>query len=318
LTQIDMPLAELRDYTGTNPRPADFDAYWDRALKKLSHTTDDIELKKASFDVPNVQCHHLYFTGVGGDRIHAKLLRPVGVKSGPAVLVFHGYSGDAGDWTWHLAYVGAGFTVAALDCRGQGGASEDRGGARGTTLRGHIIRGLDDSPDRLLFRQVFLDTAQLARIVMDLDEVDPDRVGTTGSSQGGGLALACAALAPQTRRCVAIYPFLSDYKRLWQLDVTQSAYAEIEDYFKHHDPTHSREDEVFARLGYIDVRHLAPRITADTMIITALSDPVCPPSTQFAAYNAIQAKKQMVVYPDFGHETLPGSSDRGFTHLLEL
>ena len=33
----------------------------------------------------------------------------------------------------------------------------------GNTLRGHIIRGLDEaSPEKLLFRQIFLDTADLA------------------------------------------------------------------------------------------------------------------------------------------------------------
>ena len=31
--------------------------------------------------------------------------------------------------------------VAAMDCRGQGGLSEDVGGVKGTTVNGHIIRG---------------------------------------------------------------------------------------------------------------------------------------------------------------------------------
>ena len=39
--------------------------------------------------------------------------------------MFHGYSGDAGDWVSKLGYAGLGHTVAALDCRGQGGSSED-------------------------------------------------------------------------------------------------------------------------------------------------------------------------------------------------
>ncbi len=39
-------------------------------------------------------------------------------------------------------------------------------------MRGHIVRGLDDSPEKLLFRQIFLDTVQLTRIVMDMPEVD--------------------------------------------------------------------------------------------------------------------------------------------------
>ena len=36
-----------------------------------------------------------------------------------------------------------------------------------------------------------------------------------------------------------------------------------------------------------------------------LMDTICAPSTQFAAYNKIASPKDMVIYPDFGHETLP-------------
>jgi cephalosporin-C deacetylase len=53
-------------------------------------------------------------------------------------------------------------------------------------------------------------------------------------------------------------------------------------------------------------------------MFTGLMDDICPPSTQFAAYNAISAPKEMVIYPDFGHEGLPGSQDRIVQHMLEL
>ena len=44
-------------------------------------------------------------------------------------------------------------------------------------------------------------------------------------------------------------------------------------------------------------------------------DTVCPPSTQFAAYNKITSTKDMVIYPDFGHEGLPGERDQTFAFL---
>ncbi len=316
---VDMLIEELREYTGTNPRPEDFDEYWDAALAELDGVDPEIELKAAEFSTPNARCEHLYFTGTAGARIHAKLLRPtVAETAGPAILQFHGYSGDSGDWSGHLGYVGAGFVVAALDCRGQGGLSEDVGGVRGNTLHGHVIRGLHDGPDKLLYRHIFLDTVQLARIVMGLDGVDPTRIGAAGGSQGGGLALACAALEPRISRAVAVFPFLSDYKRVWEMDLDAGAYRELRDYFRMFDPTHAREDEIFTRLGYIDVHHLAPRIRANTLMLASLIDDVCPPSTQFAAFNAITAEKRMVIYPDFGHENLPGSGDQTYSHLIEL
>ncbi len=316
---FEMPLEELRSYRGINPKPEDFEKYWRRALEELEGTEGEVDLIPAEFQSTAAQCFDLYFTGVGGARVHAKYLRPKQITAThPAVILFHGYTGNSGDWQDKLSFVSQGFSVAALDCRGQGGRSEDRGAVVGNTQRGHIIRGLDDHPDKLLFRQIFLDTAQLARIVMDFPEVDKTRVGTHGGSQGGALSLACAALEPKIKACSAAFPFLCDYRRVWEMDLAEGAYEELKIYFRLFDPTHAREQEVFRTLGYIDVQNLAPRIEADVLMGTALMDQICPPSTQFAAFNKIRSKKEMVIYPDFGHENLPGFMDRVFAFLSGL
>lgn len=317
---VDMPLEQLKTYTGINPCPHDIDKYWDRAVAEMRALDAKVELKPAEFQVPFAECFHLYFTGVGGARVHAKYLRPKASKAKhPAIVMFHGYSGDSGDWADKLNYVAAGYSVAALDARGQAGLSEDVGGVQGNTLHGHIIRGLDDkSPDKLLFRSIYLDTAELARIVMAMPEVDAARVGATGGSQGGALTIACASLEPGIKRAAPVFPFLCDYKRVWEMDLAKDAYCELQEYFRHTDPLHKREDEIFLRLGYIDLQHIAKRIGAEVMMLTGLMDTICPPSTQFAAYNKITSPKKMVIYPDFGHEGLPLSSDIIFEYMMGL
>lgn len=316
---VDMSLSELRRYAGRNPRPDDFDDYWERALNELANTEPDLELQPAEFEGEAAECFHLTFTGVRGARIHAKYLRPKhAAPRHPAVLEFHGYSGNSGDWATKLAWVSEGVSVFSMDCRGQGGLSQDVGGVRGTTLRGHIVRGLDDDPDNLLFRQIFLDTARLAALAMEMPEVDPDRVGATGGSQGGGLTLACGALMPAVKRLAPVFPFLTDYQRVWEMDLGRNAYEELGEFFRRFDPTHDREDELFRRLGYIDVQNLAPRIKGEVLMATGLRDEICPASTQFAAYNKITAKKQIEIYPDFGHENLPGHTDKIFQFMRGL
>lgn len=316
---FDMPYEQLLTYQGRNPKPADFDAYWNRALAELDAIEPQIELIPSPFQTAFAKCFDLYFTGVGQARIHAKLLQPNNVpKPHPAVLMFHGYTGDAGDWSSKLGYVAAGYTVAALDCRGQGGLSEDRGGVPGWTLRGHIIRGLDGTPEQLLYRQIFLDTVQLARIIMDMPDVDPKRIGATGGSQGGGLTLACVALEPRIKLAAPVFPFLSDYKRVWEMDLARDAYEELRTYFRKFDPLHQRENEIFEKLGYIDIQYLTPRIKAEVLMGVGLMDTICPPSTQFAAYNKIRSPKSLALYPDFGHEDLPGLSDRIYQFMEKL
>jgi len=314
-----MPLDQLKTYTGRNPRPADFDAYWDRARAEMHAIDPQLALIPSSFTAPNAECFDLYFTGVGGARVYAKYLRPKNADApGPGLVLLHGYTGNSGDWQDKLAYVGQGFSVVALDCRGQGGLSEDVGGVKGPTTNGHIIRGLDDAPEKLLFRAIYLDCAQLAGILLGMPEVDPARVGVTGGSQGGGLTLACAALEPRLTRAAPIFPFLCDYQRVWEMDLSVGAYAELRTFFRQFDPRHEREADIFTRLGYIDVQHLAPRIKAHTLMGVGLMDTICPPSTQFAAYNKITAPKELIIYPDYGHEGLPGMNDTIFQFMMAL
>ncbi len=320
MAQFEMPLEELWTYGGRNPRPEDFDGYWERALAEMHAVEPKVELVPSGFQTPFAECFDMYFTGVRGARIHAKYLRPKnnGKKPHPAVLQFHGYSGHCGEWHEKLGFVGMGFSVAALDCRGQGGLSEDTGGIKGNTLRGHIIRGLDDVPENLMYHHLFLDTAQLAKIVMGMPEVDAERVGAMGMSQGGGLTLACGALEPRIRKLVPMCPFLCDYQRVWEMDLAVNAYEELKTYFRLFDPRHAREKEVFTKLGYIDCQHLAPLIRGEVLMAIGLMDEICPPSSQFAAFNKITSKKEAVVYPDFTHEGYPGFMDQAFQFLAGL
>lgn len=316
---VDMPLEELKAYTGKNPCPADIDTFWDKALEEMRNTDPQISITPAEFQTPTVECFDMYFTGVGGSRVYAKLLKPRKIeKPCPAVLEFHGYTGDSGPWTSKLGYAANGFIVASLDCRGQGGKSDDFESVKGTTFHGHIIRGLDDAPEKLLFRQIFLDTAQLASIVMDMDCVDETRVGAKGGSQGGALTIACAALEPRIKLAAPMFPFLCDYKRVWEMDLCTGAYIELRDFFRRFDPLHKREDEIFTKLGYIDLQNIAKRIKAKVLMFTALRDDTCPPSSQFAAYNKMTCEKDMVIYHDFGHEALPDADDMTFTFLSSL
>jgi cephalosporin-C deacetylase len=68
-----------------------------------------------------------------------------------------------------------------------------------------------------------------------------------------------------------------------------------------------------------DVQNLVCRIKGEVLFGTGLMDTVCPPSTQFAAYNKIRSHKQMLIYPDYAHELyFPDFSDRVFEFMAHL
>ena len=66
------------------------------------------------------------------------------------------------------------------------------------------------------------------------------------------------------------------------------------------------DDAVRNTLRHVDNALLATRIRAHTLVAVGLRDTITPPSTVFAAYNAIQRSKEIAVYPYSGHE-LPTS-----------
>ena len=317
---LDMPLKELQKYKGINPCPKDFDAYWKIALAELDKQSLEYELEEVESIYKGVKLYNLTFTGVDNAKIYCKFLTPSIIDEKlPAIAMFHGYNCTCGEWFDKTVYAQNGFVVAAMDVRGQNGLSEDTLQSTGTTSQGHIIKGaLDKDPQKLMYRNIFLDTAQLVRILQSMDIVDENRIGATGSSQGGALTLACAALAPQVKSIAFAYPFLCDFKRVWEMDLLKGgAFNELYDYFRFRDPRHEKEDELWARLGYIDLQNHAKNIKANCLLFTALMDQICPPSTQFAAYNKIKAKKDFIVYPDFSHEYLPDQNEITLQYFMK-
>lgn len=47
-------------------------------------------------------------------------------------------------------------------------------------------------------------------------------------------------------------------------------------------------------------------------------DTVCSPSPQFATHNKIQSRKELRVYPEYGHEPIPGHQDEIFQFMMGL
>ncbi len=308
---------QYQNYLGSGIKPANFDEFWDKQLEELEQLPLDYELERVEIPSRVADFYNLYFIGVEGARVRCQYVCPKQVNEKiPGMLMFHGYHGDSGDFGDKVSWAAEGFSVLAMDCRGQGGLSENNSKVKGTTMKGLIIRGVEEGPESLYFRSVFLDTVQAARILMSMDEVNEEEIYIQGASQGGALSLICAALEPRVKKVVAQYPFLSDYRKAFEFNITSSAYEELHYWFRFRDPMHEREEEFFNTLEYIDLQHFAPRIKAEVKWAIALEDDVCYPAQQFAVYNQITSPKEMIIFPEYGHEYLPKLGDRVKGFLL--
>lgn len=298
------------DYRGSQSKPTNFDAFWDKALAEVDEKGLGCQLNPAPFQSPLADCFKLVFSAVDGSQIVCQFLKAKEITGKcPVMFQFHGYHTNVGDWSEKLNLVSLGYMVVAMAVPGQGGASQDLSRTTGGTLRGHLLRGIEEGPENLFYKRVYQTIYQLTQIVKSMPEADSQHFYSYGVSQGGALALVCASLCPQVRTCFVQYPFLSDFREAYGLQAEQSAYEEIPYYFRFRDPLHDTEEAVFRALDYIDIQYLAPRIHAKVFWGMALEDRICHPKTQFAVYNQLQSEKELLFYPEFGHEYLPKFND---------
>jgi len=304
-------IKELEAYRGTNPIPADFDDFWSERMAEADDVALDYEIvpsRVPSFDTCDFL--DLWFRGMGGARLYARYLRPRSPRPLPVVLRFHGYPGRTRSWLENASFAGMGFADVTMDNPGQGGRSEDVGGFAGTTVSGHLTAGLDGEPKDMYYVRLHQDIRILCRIVRELPGLDAGRVCVYGDSQGGGVGLATCALNPDLiGRAGILYPFLSDFREVWELGADQIAYEGIRYYSRWFDADGSHADDKFRQMGYVDTLSFAHLVRCPVLFGTGLADSVCPPLTQYAVYSALTCEKRHVLYPDFGHEEIQAFDD---------
>ncbi len=319
---FDLSEPELRDYRISTEEPADLDAWWQARLAEARAADTGTTLTRYAPEAYGpVEVYDVEFSGARGDRIRGWYLRPPAPAGAdlPIVVTFVGYGGGRGVPADHLALPAVGLAVLVMDTRGQGGdwtvgATGDPGRAEdGPEYPGVMSRGIA-RPETYYYTRLFVDAVRAVEVAARLDGVDAGRLAVFGASQGGGLAIAAAALQPDlVRVCQADVPFLCDLQRAVGLTGSYP-YQEIADFLARHD------DLVPAALNtlrYVDCALLARRVRADCLFAVGLMDEVCPPSTVFAAYHEVSSAKQIAVYRFGVHSGVPAHAERRLAHLRE-
>jgi cephalosporin-C deacetylase len=318
----DLPTEQLNDYRTGTREPAGLDRWWQQRLEEARAVAGEPALTRyEAVSYAPLEVYDTEFSGAGGDRIRAWYLRPAGgpEAGAPVVVKFIGYGGGRGRPADHVLLPALGYALLVMDTRGQGGrwstgATGDHadGWHAGPENASVMTRGIA-RPEDYYYTRLFTDAVRAVETACAL--TGAARVGVTGASQGGGLALAAAALVPQlVAVCHADVPFLCDVQRAITL-APRTPYTEVPEFLAH------QVDLIPAALDtlrYVDCALLARRITARCLLSVGLMDDICPPSTVFAAYNEITAGKDISVHPFTGHAVPGVHVERQLRHLREF
>lgn len=282
------------------PEPADLDSFWaeQKAILK-NYDVRKTEWSPAKVDGTNhIECFDVQIPCAGGRPASGYYARPANVaeKSLPAVLSLHA-AGVSGHWTLATpklaaSYASRGGGAICLDLSAHGLPNgrpvEFYKEMEAGPLKDYPFQGLD-SREQFYFRFMYLRLLQAIEFLSAQPEWD-GRILAIGESQGGGQALAAAALDSRITTVVAIVPALCDFAG--SLDGRENGWP---------NPLQSASNKL-STVSYFDNACLASRSKASTFVEVGLIDKTCPPSSVFAAYNRLSGEKTIVTVPYRGHQ----------------
>ena len=280
-----------KHYHSVVSRPADFDEFWDDLLRRLARvplnaSTELVPLRCT----PDVETFEVHYDSLDGVRIAGWYCLPRH-RTGklPAIAHMPGYLSDPA-----IPRASARQGYASFSAAPRGKLRSNRQFNPG--YPGLLTHNIVDR-HTYAYRGFYLDAVRVIDYLLDRDEVDNDRIGVTGSSQGGGLTISTAALRPEVRAAAAGAPYLCGFMDAIELTDTYP-YLEITDYLRLHP---ERKEAVQTTLAYFDGINFASRITCPTIIHLGLQDNVCPPETGFATFQAMTSCTDKAIYPYDGH-----------------
>jgi cephalosporin-C deacetylase len=315
----DQPLEKLRQYTGSGTEPDDFDEFWATTLAESRAKQAPPRLAQQPSPFRHINLYDVTFNGFDGQPVKAWLKLPHDASADapvPAIVKFHGYGGGRGHLFHDLFWVESGYAMISVDNRGQGsswstGQTADLAAA-GPEIPGVMTRGIS-SPKTYYYRRLMTDGVMALDAVCGLSVIDQARIGVTGGSQGGGMALAVSALHPKVAAVEARVPFLCDFRHATEV-TDQDPFHEITRYLAVH---RYQSEHVFMTLSYFDGVNFARRGQVPLRMTVALADSIVPPSTVFAAYNNYAgAEKFLKVWEFNGHEGGEDDDDAEAVHFF--
>ena len=270
--------------------------FWDRTLVELADTpmgevVEPVEQTGYILEgnAKTLVNYRVTLTSLGGVPIRAWYTVPTGdAPSGgwPAVMVIPGYIGVM---VLPVHLVRYGYATLTLYPRGQGESREEWTIPEGSTA---LTDQLEDK-EAYYYRGGFMDCVRGLDFLLSRPEINAQRVGVLGSSQGGGMTLATASLDRRIGAAVAEVPWPCNFPVA--AERTFFPYDELRGYLERHP---ERREQILANLEFFDPMNLVEAITCPMAVGVALHDDYHPYETSMPVFERIPPTKSLHVYAD--------------------
>ena len=293
----------------------DFDEYWAAAkaqLEAIDMNAQLTELEKKSTDKRKIYLVELQSVpdSPDGDPVIVRgyYAEPQDGQKHPVIMHFYGYD-TQGATSWPPCPGGNDSEYAEFFFSIRGQMLNNRGASHRypdgkedfKNIYGDWFAYNFGVKNGYYYRGAFMDCVQAVRFMATRESSDMTQLFAEGSSQGGALSYAVAALSdyPFTAiaPCVAFLGDFPDYFNIvsWPAETAKANKGSMTD------------EEMYAFLSYFDTKNLATRIAASVIACSGLQDVTCPSHTNLAPFNNLPTEdKVMYYYPEMGHEIPAG------------
>ncbi|WP_373517253.1 acetylxylan esterase [Pricia sp.] len=280
----------------TTTLPSDFEAFWEKGKEELAEVPMNPVLTLLPERCTNkVDVYHVQLDNVKG-KIYGILCTPKKAGKYPAILHVPGagirpYYGEVDE-------AAEGFVSFTIGIHGipvtlDTGVYDD---LQAGALNNYQVFNLDDK-DNMYYRRVYLGCVRAVDFLDSLDSFNGEDMAVTGGSQGGALSIVTASLDDRIDYLAAFYPALSDMTGFLHGRAGGWPQIFVDDF--------TNKPEKIEVSKYYDVVNFARSVKAEGWYSWGYNDNVCPPASTFAAYNVINAEKELHIFQETQHWTFP-------------
>jgi cephalosporin-C deacetylase-like acetyl esterase len=284
------------------PVPSDFADFWGGKKKLLAAVPMSPRLTPVKSPAAEIDAFDLQADSVGKP-VSAYFARPKGAKprSLPAILTVHGAGVRSSGLSAAVGWAKEGALAMDMNAHGLPNGREDAfyAALAAGELKGYPKIGRD-SRETIYFLGMLLRLVRAIDFLTVQPEWDGRTVVVSGSSQGGLQAIAAAGLDARVSFFAAGVAAGCDH--------TGAVASRIAGWPKFIETKERPGAEVVAAVRYYDCVNFATQAKAPGFFTVGFIDTTCPPTSVYAAYNALPTKKEIFNDIAAGHTNTPAAS----------
>lgn len=280
-------------------RPADFDAFWEAAMRKIEAEVplDPHVEKMEKQSTDKCTCYRVSFATFDNHRVYGFLSLPAGSGPFPARVSVPG--AGPGVWSPSQGMAGQGFAYLVMNVHTYEPAADRKKQMESYKAQDARLKLIDGSQryclagaatrETYFFYQTILGINRAVNWLADRPDIDSTHFTYSGSSQGGGFGYYLLGLNKHFTKGVVHVAALTDLHGFRAQRI--SGWPRLVE-----SATPETRNAIEKTGLYFDGAHFAPRITCPVRATVGFIDTTCPPGAVYSAFNAIQVKDKAILH----------------------